>query len=157
MARAEVASGDAGESSVRRRAADQRGGGPVLDYGALGSAQSFHPKRSPMRKDLAIEELGGLLEKPLLAILATNYADGTTLLSPVWYEWRDGGFAIVVFEGDMKARHVERDPRVSVVVADAAPSSVACRCADCGRASCRSSATPRRWGRRPAPRRGARG
>jgi PPOX class probable F420-dependent enzyme len=53
-----------------------------------------------------------------LAVLATNYADGTTLLSPVWHEWRDGGFTIVIFDNDAKARHIKRDPRVSVVVAD---------------------------------------
>jgi len=71
-----------------------------------------------MRKNIPVEELGGLLQQPRCAILATNYADGTTLLSPVWHEWRDGGFTIVIFDGDVKARHIKRDPRVSVVVAD---------------------------------------
>jgi PPOX class probable F420-dependent enzyme len=51
--------------------------------------------------------------------LATNYADGTTLLSPVWHEWRDGAFTIVIDDG-AKARHIKRDPRVSVAVADPA-------------------------------------
>jgi hypothetical protein len=36
----------------------------------------------------------------------------------VWFEWSDGGFTIVVFDDDAKARHIKRDPRVSVVVAD---------------------------------------
>jgi PPOX class probable F420-dependent enzyme len=71
-----------------------------------------------VRKNLGAEELGDVLKRPLLAILATNYPDGTTLLSPVWHEWRDGGFTIVVFDDDAKARAVKRDPRVSVVVAD---------------------------------------
>jgi PPOX class probable F420-dependent enzyme len=71
-----------------------------------------------MRKNLSVHELGDLLTKPLLATLATNYADGTTLLSPVWHEWRDGAFTIVVFDDDAKARAIKRDPRVSVVVAD---------------------------------------
>src|SRR5262245_59458172 len=71
-----------------------------------------------MRKNLSIEDLGGLLNQPRCAILATRYADGTTLLSPVWHEWSDGGFTIVIFDGDVKARHIKRDPRVSVVVAD---------------------------------------
>jgi hypothetical protein len=39
-------------------------------------------------------------------VLATNYADGTTLLSPVWFEWRDGGFTIVIFDNDAKAKHI---------------------------------------------------
>jgi PPOX class probable F420-dependent enzyme len=71
-----------------------------------------------VRKNLTIDELGDVLTRPLLAVLGTNYADGTTLLSPVWHEWRDGGFTIVVFDNDAKARHIRRDPRVSVVVAD---------------------------------------
>src|SRR5262249_4477638 len=85
---------------------------------AARTPTQLRPERSQMRKNLAIDELGALLDQPLLATLATNHADGTTLLSPVWYEWRDGGFTIVIFDDDAKARHVKRDPRVSVVVAD---------------------------------------
>ena len=36
----------------------------------------------------------------------------------MWFEWLHGGFTIVIFDGDVKARHIQRDPRVSVVVAD---------------------------------------
>jgi PPOX class probable F420-dependent enzyme len=74
-----------------------------------------------MRKNLPPDELSGLLTQPRCAVLATNYADGTTLLSPVWFEWRDGGFTIVIFDNDAKAKHIKRDPRVSVVVADDRP------------------------------------
>jgi PPOX class probable F420-dependent enzyme len=71
-----------------------------------------------MRKNISLNELSGLLAQPRCAVLATNYADGTTLLSPVWFEWQNGGFTIVIFDGDVKAKHINRDPRVSVVVAD---------------------------------------
>ena len=71
-----------------------------------------------MRKNIAVNELGGLLNQGRCAVLATKYADGTTLLSPVWHEWSEGGFTIVIFDGDVKARHIKRDPRVSIVVAD---------------------------------------
>jgi len=71
-----------------------------------------------VRKNISIDELSGLLNQPRCAVLATRYADGTTLLSPVWHEWREGGFTIVIFDGDVKARHIKRDSRVSVVVAD---------------------------------------
>jgi len=71
-----------------------------------------------MRKNIPVEDLSNLLTQARCAVLATKYADGTTLLSPVWFEWRDGGFTIVIFDGDVKARHIKRDPRVSVVVAD---------------------------------------
>jgi PPOX class probable F420-dependent enzyme len=74
-----------------------------------------------VRKDLTPEDLAGLLEQPRLAVLATHFSDGTTLLSPVWHEWRDGGFTILIGSNDVKARHLRRDPRVSVVLADDVP------------------------------------
>lgn len=74
-----------------------------------------------MRRDLAIEDLGDLLEPPLVAILATYRANGEALLSPVWHEWRDGGFNVVVGVDDAKARHLRRDPRAGLVVFDQEP------------------------------------
>ena len=71
-----------------------------------------------MRKDLRPEELGDLLEQPRLAILATRFADGEILLSPVWHEWADGGFTIVIVRDDVKERHLRRDSRASAVVAE---------------------------------------
>jgi PPOX class probable F420-dependent enzyme len=63
-----------------------------------------------------IDELGDFLDLPYTAVLATHWADGTILLSPIWHEWRDGGFNLGVPEDDVKVRHVRRDPRVTVVV-----------------------------------------
>ncbi|MGH2671449.1 MAG: TIGR03618 family F420-dependent PPOX class oxidoreductase, partial [Actinomycetota bacterium] len=74
-----------------------------------------------MRRDLAIDELGDLLERPLVAILATYRANGEALLSPVWHEWRDGGFTVVVGVDDAKARQLRRDPRAGLVVFDHEP------------------------------------
>lgn len=65
-----------------------------------------------------IDELGDLLELPYCAVLSTHRADGTVLLSPVWHEWRDGGFNISVPAGDIKLRHLVTAPRASVVVFD---------------------------------------
>ena len=71
-----------------------------------------------MRQNLSIEELGDLVELPLLAVLATYRRDGSVLLSPVWHEWRDGGFQVVSRAADGKAKHLRRDPRASIVVAE---------------------------------------
>ena len=70
-----------------------------------------------MQTDLRPEDLGDLLEQPLIAVLATRRKDDTVMLSPVWFEWRDGGINIWVPtpEGG-KIAHIQRDPRVSVVV-----------------------------------------
>ena len=66
----------------------------------------------------ALADLAGL---PLLAVLATYRRDGTVLLSPVWHEWRDGGFHVVTGSRDVKAAHLRRDPRASIVVCEHSP------------------------------------
>ena len=71
-----------------------------------------------MRTDLTLEDLDGLLDEPVLAVLATLRADGSALLSPVWHEWRDGGFQVWSGANDVKTRHLRREPRASLVVAE---------------------------------------
>src|SRR5262249_56765284 len=71
-----------------------------------------------VRKGLSVEELGDLLERPYNATLATYRRDGSVLLSPVWHEWRDGGFSIFTGADDVKARHIARHGRAVVVVSD---------------------------------------
>jgi PPOX class probable F420-dependent enzyme len=65
---------------------------------------------------LGPDELADLLEQPFVAVLATYRKDGSVLLSPVWHQWRDGGFDVVVGPNDVKLTHLRRDPRASVVV-----------------------------------------
>jgi PPOX class probable F420-dependent enzyme len=74
-----------------------------------------------MRKDLTMDDLGDLVELRLLAVLATYRRDGAVLLSPVWHEWRDGGFQVVTGSHDVKAAQLRRDPRASIVVCEHAP------------------------------------
>ena len=72
-----------------------------------------------MRSDLGPDDVRELLEAPIVAILATRRKDDTVLLSPVWFEWREGGFSVwAVSRDDGKVRHIARDPRVSIVVAN---------------------------------------
>jgi PPOX class probable F420-dependent enzyme len=71
-----------------------------------------------VRKGLSIEELGDLLQRPFNATLATYRRDGSVLLSPVWHEWREGGFSIISSPDDVKVRHIERQGRAAAVVAD---------------------------------------
>ena len=74
-----------------------------------------------MRKNLQPEDLGDFLEQPKCAILATRFRDEQVLLSPVWHEWRDGGFTIFIPAGDIKSKHMQRNPQVSLVVAEDLP------------------------------------
>jgi PPOX class probable F420-dependent enzyme len=74
-----------------------------------------------VRKGLTPDDLGDLLELPLLAVLATYRRDGTVLLSPVWHEWRDNCFSVVTGSRDVKVGHLRRDPRASIVVCEDGP------------------------------------
>jgi PPOX class probable F420-dependent enzyme len=74
-----------------------------------------------VRKHLRPEDLGDLLERPLVAVLATRRADGGVLLSPVWHQWRDGGFDVVTTPDDVKVEHLRRDPRANIVVYEHVP------------------------------------
>lgn len=74
-----------------------------------------------MRKGLTPDDLGDLLEQPLLAVLATYRRDGTVLLSPVWHEWLENGFNVVTRTSDVKVGHLRRDPRASIVVCEDGP------------------------------------
>ena len=74
-----------------------------------------------MRKDLGPDELGDLLELPLVAVLATYRKSGDVLLSPVWHRWRNGGFDLMTGRDDVKSRHLRRDPRATVLVYEHTP------------------------------------
>jgi PPOX class probable F420-dependent enzyme len=74
-----------------------------------------------VRKNLSIEELGDLVELPLLAVLATRRRDGSVMLSPVWHEWRDGGFTVSTHSTDGKVTHLRNDPRANIVVCEHVP------------------------------------
>lgn len=59
------------------------------------------------------------LDQPLSAVVATHRRDGTTVQSVVWYA-RDGDTLwISCAPESAKAKHVQRDPRVSVLVLSA--------------------------------------
>jgi PPOX class probable F420-dependent enzyme len=74
-----------------------------------------------VRKGLTPDDLGDLLELPLVAVLATYRRDGTVLLSPVWHEWHDNGFNVVTGHRNVKVGHLRREPRASIVVYEDGP------------------------------------
>ena len=74
-----------------------------------------------MRTELTLDDLDGFLDLPVVAVLATYRRDGTVLLSPVWHRWRDGGFEFWIGANDVKVRHLRRDPRATVLVAETDP------------------------------------
>ncbi len=71
-----------------------------------------------MNRGLTPDELDGLLDEVHLACLATFRMDGSVLLSPIWFLWENGGFTLGMAAGDGKAKHLARDPRVTIVVGE---------------------------------------
>jgi PPOX class probable F420-dependent enzyme len=69
---------------------------------------------------VGVDTLGDLFEQPWLATLATYRKDGTVLLSPVWFEWDGTAFLVSLVHGDWKERHLRRDPRASLLIAEEA-------------------------------------
>jgi PPOX class probable F420-dependent enzyme len=65
------------------------------------------------------ERVRSLLEAPSPAVLTTYRQDGSALVSPVWFRWSGGAFEVVIAEGDLKLRHLARDPRCALVVFEA--------------------------------------
>jgi len=99
------------ESEAPRRRARAAGGRPT-------NARDGY---APTVRTQTPDELATFLELPLVAVLATYRRDGTVLLSPVWHEWSDGGFTVATTAGDVKVRHITRDPRASILVAESEP------------------------------------
>ena len=54
-------------------------------------------------------------------MLTTSRQDGTALTTPVWFRWTGAAFEIVIAQGDVKLRHLERDPRCVLVVFETVP------------------------------------
>ena len=71
-----------------------------------------------MRRNLTPADLGDLLERPLNAVLAVYREDGTVLLTPVWHRWDGERFAVEIPANDRKVAMLERDSRVSLIVAE---------------------------------------
>lgn len=72
-----------------------------------------------MRTNLTLTDLGDLLEQPIVAVLATYRRDASVMLSPVWFDYRDGAFLVWTHgEADGKVKHLRRDPRASLVIAE---------------------------------------
>ncbi len=68
-----------------------------------------------------IEGVRSLLEAPSPAVLTTYRKDGSANVSPVWFRWVEEALEVVIAEGDVKLRHLARDPRCALLVFEAVP------------------------------------
>ena len=71
-------------------------------------------ERDVLRDELVQE----LLDKRLIANLATVNADGSVHLVGMWFLWEDGVLLFPTSARTRKARNLERDPRATVMIDD---------------------------------------
>lgn len=68
-----------------------------------------------------MEHVRSLVEAPSPAVLTTYRRDGSANVSPVWFRWHEAAFEVVIAEGDVKLRHLARDPRCVLEAARRSP------------------------------------
>ncbi len=68
----------------------------------------------------SLADMADFLHGKSLAVMATTLRNGTPLLSPVWYEYADGVFRVVINQGDAKDRHLQRNRWLTLLVAEQA-------------------------------------
>ena len=72
-------------------------------------------------KPLKEEELTAFLDQPnILRIAIIDFRDGTPLVHPVWYYYKDGKFISAIDKNGIKARSLRKNPNVYFLV-DIAP------------------------------------
>lgn len=59
-----------------------------------------------------------LIERPLVASLATTMADGTPQVTPVWFSYADGLFYVNAATGRIKDRNIKARPYVALMIVD---------------------------------------
>jgi PPOX class probable F420-dependent enzyme len=59
-----------------------------------------------------------LLERPLIAALATSMADGTPQVTAIWFNYEDGAVYFNTARGRLKDRNITARPYVALMVYD---------------------------------------
>jgi Pyridoxamine 5'-phosphate oxidase len=73
-----------------------------------------------MRRGLSPDALGDLFDLPISAVLSLTKPDGTVFSRPVWHRWEAGRFTIQLPAGDRKIAMLERDGRLTLLLAEQA-------------------------------------
>src|SRR3954470_16886419 len=65
-------------------------------------------------------ELDAFLRRKHVARFATIRRDGSPHLSPIWYVWDEGKVWIIFARSRLHVRNLERDPRATICIDEAA-------------------------------------
>ncbi len=72
-------------------------------------------------RDGWVDGVRSLIDAPSPAVLMTYRKDGSANVSPVWFRWHDDAFEVVIAHGDVKLKHLARDPRCALLVFEVVP------------------------------------
>ena len=61
-----------------------------------------------------------LIDRPIVASLATTMHDGTPQVTPVWFSYADGLFYVNAATGRIKDRNMQARPYVALMIVDTA-------------------------------------
>jgi PPOX class probable F420-dependent enzyme len=91
-----------------------------LDHRAAGAPSQRLPSTTLSQVSRAwVEPVRSLLDAPSPAVLTTYRKDGSAHTVPVWFRWVDDAFEVVIAKGDVKLRHLARNPQCVLVVFEA--------------------------------------
>ena len=68
-----------------------------------------------------LRSVRSLLDSPAPAVLATQRKDGTVKLTPVWFRHHGGHFEVVIADDDVKLKHIQRNPIVTLLIFETTP------------------------------------
>lgn len=70
---------------------------------------------------MTLGDIRSLIDAPSPAVITTYRKDGSALTTPVWFRFHDDAFEVVLAEGDVKRKHLARNPSCLLVVFEAVP------------------------------------
>ena len=73
-----------------------------------------------MSPEFKLGKFRSLLDASSPAVLATYRREGSVKLSPVWFRYESGYFEVVA-DGDVKLKHLSRDPRATLLIFETTP------------------------------------
>jgi PPOX class probable F420-dependent enzyme len=71
-----------------------------------------------MSSKTVLNQYRDLLERPLLAVLATAMPDGSPQATPLWFDYDGQYIRVNSARGRTKDHNMRRDPRVALVIVD---------------------------------------
>jgi PPOX class probable F420-dependent enzyme len=88
----------------------------LLIGGGAARAEQKPAAARPAPPTMSKEEMNAFLARPIIARIATVRANGSPQLAPMWFLYEDGVMYMSTRTWAAKVKHMQKNPRVAVVV-----------------------------------------